>query len=66
MKARILIPLALIGLLSIGSAYAMTSTQAEQLSRSAYKGSAMDLAKLKYAAKTGDSVAQTWLGTYWY
>ncbi|WP_226832603.1 hypothetical protein [Acidithiobacillus sulfurivorans] len=65
MKARIVIPLALMGLFSVGSAYAMTNTQAKDLEMAAAKGNTTGLAKLESAAKSGDAAAQLWLGVYW-
>jgi FOG: TPR repeat, SEL1 subfamily len=65
MKVRIVVPLVLMGLFSVGSACAMTNTQAEQLTLAAYnKGNTTDLAKLESAAKSGDAAAQMWLGWY--
>lgn len=63
MKARIVIPLVLMGLFSVGSAYALT--QAENLSIQAEIGNAKDLVKLESMAKSGNAVAQRWLGGYW-
>ena len=65
MKARIVISLALIGPLSLSSAYAMTNTQAKQLATAAYNGSTADLANLKTAAKGGNAAAQLGLGEYY-
>ncbi|MBE7562714.1 sel1 repeat family protein [Acidithiobacillus sp. HP-6] len=66
MRTRIVIPLALMGLFSVGSAYAMTNIQAKDLMMAAtHKGNTTDLAKLESAAKSGDAVAQRWLGVYW-
>ena len=66
MRARIVIPLALMGLFSVGSAYAMTSTQAKQLAIAAGHGNAADLAKLESAAKSGDAEAENSLGNVYY
>ena len=60
MKARILIPLALMGLFSVGSAYAMTRTQIMAIA--AAKGNTTDLAKLASAAKSGDADIEFSLG----
>ncbi|WP_227485497.1 MULTISPECIES: tetratricopeptide repeat protein [unclassified Acidithiobacillus] len=65
MKVRIVIPLAFIGLFSVGNAYALTNTQAEILGIGAATGNSMDLSKLEAAAKAGDIAAQKWLATYW-
>ncbi|MDD5279732.1 MULTISPECIES: tetratricopeptide repeat protein [Acidithiobacillus] len=64
MQARIVIPLVLMGLLSMGNTYALTNMQAKHLVIAAYNGNTTDLAKLESAAKYGDAVAQTWLGRY--
>ncbi|MBU2733899.1 SEL1-like repeat protein, partial [Acidithiobacillus ferridurans] len=65
MKNRIVISLALIGLFSVGSAYAMTNTQAKQLATAAYNGNTADLANLETAAKGGNAAAQLGLGEYY-
>ena len=65
MQTHLIIPLALMGLFSVGSAYAMTNTQAKQLASAAYKRDTVDLIALESAAKSGDSAAQLWLGVYW-
>ena len=66
MRACIVIPLALMGLFSVGGADAMTNMQVKQLAIAAYKGNTTDLAKLEAAATSGDAAAQTELGSYWY
>lgn len=65
MKIRIIISLAIIGLISAGGAYAMTGQQAIQMSKAALNGNAADLAELEAAAKSGDAAAQLWFGSYW-
>ncbi|MBU2740052.1 tetratricopeptide repeat protein [Acidithiobacillus concretivorus] len=67
MRARIVIPLALIGVFSVGNAYALTNTQAKDLMMAAaHKGNDTDLAKLESAAKSGDAAAQMWMGRYYW
>ncbi len=65
MRTRIVIPLALIGLFFVGSAYAMTNTQAENLYIQAGIGNVKDLSKLEAMAKSGNAVAERYLGGYW-
>ena len=65
MNKKAIFATAIFALVASGNACAMTTKQAQELARDAYKGNMKALRQLEHSADNGDGNAQFWIGSYY-